>query len=219
MIADIVFIAFVLFVVGLYAKRGAVMSFFGVLSLVASGAAAYFFGPTVGSTLIAPLLGGVEETVYNTLLSAAASAGESVDVHTLFAQLPPLFSGVETAVQHSLGAVVATTEESLHSVAQAIASPVVAYISRTLGCVLVFLAVSIAMLFAKRLIRPILRLRLVRAVDCLLGLVFGGVASVVYLWVICLLLGVLLQCGIIGADTAVAKDLSQSTVYLFFGGK
>ena len=30
MIADIVFIAFVLFVVGLYAKRGAVMSFFGV---------------------------------------------------------------------------------------------------------------------------------------------------------------------------------------------
>ncbi len=218
MIADIVFAVFALFVVWLYGKRGAVMSIFGVLSLAASGIASYFFGPTVGSTLIAPLLGGVEETVYDLLLSAAASAEESVDIHTLFAGLPSVFAGMETAVQSGFGAVIATTEESLRGVAGAIASPVVAYISRTVGCVLVFAVVSIVMLFAKRLIRPILRLRLLRTADGLLGAVLGLVAALVYLWVICLLISVLLQCGVINEGGVVANALSQSAVYRFFCG-
>ncbi len=218
MIADVVFAVFALFVVWLYAKRGAVMSLFGVLSLVASAIAAYVFGPAIGTTMIAPLLGGVEEKVYELLLAAAVSAEESVDIHTLFAELPPIFSGMEAAVQNGFGVMVATTEESLRSVAGAIASPVVAYISRTLGCMLVFAAVSIALLFAKRLIRPILRFRPLRAVDRLLGAVLGAVAAVVYVWVICLLLGVLLQCGVMSEGGVAADALSQSAVYRFFCG-
>ena len=216
--ADVVFAAFALFVVGMYTMRGAVRSLFGILSVVVAGVAAYLLGPKVGSTLITPLLYGVEDTVYEMLVSTAASAGGAVDPDTLLAQLPSMFSGMENVVRNTFGEVVATTEESLRAVAHTIAEPVVTYVSHTIGSILVFAAVSVLMFFVGRLIRPLLRLKLLKKADRTVGAVLGIVAAFVYLWVLCLVLGLLMQCGVFRQMQAVSQALSTSVVFRFFGG-
>lgn len=221
-IADIVFAAFALLVVLLYAKRGAVKSIYGVATVVVAGVAAYFFGETVGTTLFSPFLGGVEDRVYESLMSMLPSTNGQFNMEALFDQLPQGFSVLlarsgltATALEEAYGTMTAATAEEVRSLSVTIAAPIIAYISRTLGNILVFSLVSLVMHLLRRVISPILRLPLIKQADKLLGALLGVVAAAIYVWILCLLASLLLECGVLNEAGAVANALAQSQVFRF----
>ncbi len=203
-------------VIGIHVKRGAVRSLFGLLSVVVAGIAAYLFGPTVGTVLFAPLLGGAEGTMQELLLSVLASAEGSVDLDTLFGQLPPAFRAVEDTVRASLGSVAAVTAENVPQIAAQMAAPVVTSVSRTLGSVAVFAAVSIVMFVLKRVLFPVMRLPILKQADKLVGLLLGILIAFVYIWVLCLVARALVDFRLLRNVQPLADALDTSAVYAFF---
>lgn len=203
-------------VIGIHVKRGAVRSLFGLLSVVVAGIAAYLFGPTVGTVLFAPMLGGAEETMQELLLSVLASAEGAVDMDTLFGQLPPAFRAVEDTVRAGLGSVATVTAENVPQIAAQMAAPVVASVSRTLGSVAVFAAVSIVMFVLKRVLFPVMRLPILKQADKLVGLLLGILIALAYVWVLCLVARALVDFRLLRNVQPLADALDTSVVYAFF---
>lgn len=203
-------------VIGIHVKRGAVRSLFGLLSVVVAGIAAYLFGPTVGTVLFAPMLGGAEETMQELLLSVLASAEGAVDMDTLFGQLPPAFRAVEDTVRAGLGSVATVTAENVPQIAAQMAAPVVASVSRTLGSVAVFAAVSIVMFVLKRVLFPVMRLPILKQADKLVGLLLGILIALAYVWVLCLAARALVDFRLLRNVQPLADALDTSVVYAFF---
>ncbi len=216
LIVDGVLLLIAAVVIGIHVKRGAVRSLFGLLSVVVAGIAAYLFGPTVGTVLFAPLLGGAEETMQELLLSVLSSAEGSVDMDTLFGQLPPAFRAVEDTVRAGLGSVAAVTAENVPQIAAQMAAPVVTSVSRTLGSVAVFAAVSIVMFVLKRVLFPVMRLPILKQADKLVGLLLGILIAFVYVWVLCLVARALVDFRLLRNVQPLADALDTSAVYAFF---
>ncbi len=222
---DAILAILALLIVVVYAKRGAVKSIYGVLSLAVSIGAAFLLGPIVGSMLIKPFFSGAENAVYDVLLSVTTTAEEGLfDIGALFGQLPQELSdlitrcGVDLAsLQESFGSMNLATEADLQSLAHTIAEPITEYISQAFGCVGVFLVVSIVLRLLKGILCPLVKFPLIKQADGLIGALLGVVAAVVYVWVICIAISALVEYQFLGEYGDMVVSLAEtSAIFRFF---
>ncbi len=223
---DAVLILFMIGIIILYAKRGAVKSVYGLLTTVVACLAAFFLGPVIGSSLIKPFLGGTEDAVFDALMPIVESVEGAFDIGALFDSIPKEFSDLIArcgadldSLKESFGTITAGTEADVRELAQVIAGPVTEYVSKALGCVALYLIATIVMLILKGIILPVIKLPLIKQADGLLGAVIGVISAFAYAWIICIALSAFVEFGLLGEYNETLGALAEkSFLFRFFCG-
>ncbi len=222
-LVDIILGILILLVVLLYTKRGAVRSLYGLISAVVSAVAAFLLGPGVGLKFFAPMMGGLEDTVYDTLYKAAKAAEGAIDIEAMVNGIPEGLSGLMSRLGIDFAALVEkfsltpAKEADLKVLAAQIAEPIVAYTSKAIGIVLVFALAAFLMFLLKGLILPLMKLPVLKQADRLLGFVLGAVCAFIYAWVLCIAVSAAVEVGFLGDKTALVASVADSSfLFRFF---
>lgn len=220
---DAILCVLILLVVFLYTKRGAVKSLYGLISAAVAAIAAFLLGPAAGLMWIAPLLGGVEGAVYDTLYKAAKAAEGAINIEAMIDGIPEAMSALMMRLGVDLEGLVEkfsltpAKEADLQELAAQIAGPIVEYISKSVGVVLLFIIVALIMRLLKGLILPLMKLPVLKQADRILGFVVGVVCAFIYTWVLCVAVSAAVEFGFLGEVGAVTASLAEgSFIFRFF---
>ena len=230
---DVILCVLILLVVLLYTKRGAVKSLYGLISTAVAALAAFLLGPAAGLMWIAPLMGGVEnglsrsgavyDTVYSTMHKAAEVATGVIDIESMINGIPEAMSSLLVRLGVDLEGLVEkfsltpAKEADLQELAAQIAGPIVEYVSKSIGVVLLFVIVALLMRLLKGLILPLMKLPVLKQADRLLGFVVGVVCAFIYTWVLCVAVSAAVELGFLGEVGAVTASLAEkSYIFRFF---
>ncbi len=220
---DAILCVLILLVVFLYTKRGAVKSLYGLISTAVAAIAAFLLGPAAGLMWIAPLLDGVEGAVYGTLYKAAKAAEGAINIEAMIDGIPEAMTALMERLGVDLNALVEkfsltpAKESDLQALAAQIAEPIVEYISKSVGVVLIFIIVALIMRLLKGLILPLMKLPVLKQADRILGFAVGVVCAFIYTWVLCVAVSAAVELGFLGEAGAVTASLAEgSFIFRFF---
>lgn len=221
---DVILALLAVLIIFIYAKRGAVKSIYGMLSLVVAGVAAFAFGPVLGNLLVKPFFSGAENAVYDALLSGTTAVEGAFDLSALFANLPQNLAdlisrcGVDLAkIQSEYGHINLGTEEQLRELARTIAEPVTQYVSQAIGCVAIFVIARIVMFLLRGIVKPLVKLPLLKQADGIIGGLLGVVSAFAYVWIICIAISAFVELQFLGDFGQTVVSLAEtSAIFRFF---
>jgi len=93
-------------------------------------------------------------------------------------------------------------------------------IAAAVGCVIVFLVVSVIMLIVRLLFGAIVDKPILKQADKLLGIVFGVVTAFIYAWVACVIISIIIEYNLIGDSKLASLEsiATDSILFRFFCG-
>ena len=219
---DIALIAIFLLVVMIDAKRGFVKSVWGFVTALASLALSFLFGGYVGDLLLNTWLRDLfADATLNVLKPIVESGASGYDITKLFADMPEELVKLAESCGADLEALalryadaVNVSEESLVELASTISDPITTTISLAIGYVSVFFVALILMYIIGSLFNLISKLPIIKGFNTLLGGVFGAMSGLIYIWVICIALAVVVECGVLGGYEEYIESMAESS-YIF----
>ncbi|MBO4322823.1 MAG: CvpA family protein [Clostridia bacterium] len=225
-ILDLVLILLFALIVFVYIKRGFLRSVIRVIEIAAAGVAAYFFGGKVADlyakSAIAQSISGSVKTGLEKLLTNNGTAEKPVfDLSSLFSSMPEKFrnmievSGIsEESLSESFGGLKEATAIDLSSLADKIAGPLTNTVCKVLGYVTVFVVALIIFMILGWLICQVVELPGLKKLDGTLGGILGVFIGTVYVGVICLIIGLLVEKQLLGDYNSSVKTLAENSFLL-----
>ncbi len=222
-VVDAILILLMLVTVIVFCKRGAVKSIYGLIATVIACLAAYFLGPVLGNSAIKPMLGGAEDAVYEALMPLVESAEGAFDGGAFLDSLPEEVQSLMArcgtdaeSLKEAFANLIDGSEAEIRSLSRTIAGPVTEYAAKALGCVAVFLLVTIGMALLKVILLPLVKLPILKQADGILGAVLGAVCAFAYAWVLCLAVSAVVEYGFLGEYNNTVSSLAEKSVLFRF---
>lgn len=224
MIIDLILLAFFALIILIYALRGFAKSVWGIIRVGASVVAAFLFGGIVGSWLKDIFIhSAISSATREALVPMVSRLNDSFDLSDLFARLPAEFSGLLercgadlSGLSETFGKLTSATEEEFNQLSERIAEPLADTVSKCAGYVLTFLIVSILLSIIWVVVDGITKLPVVKSVNRFLGALFGAAAGLIYLWIICLVLGLISESSAAGETLETLRSQASSSVIVQF---
>lgn len=227
-VCDVILAGIFILTIFMHIRKGFVDSLLHTFAAVIAAVGAVIFGPYLSDilrvrifgerftekihTMIKPMFTFVQEKVdLSAFLSdIQAQKGEFLDL------ISRMGISIEELIQ-SFGEISYGTEEDIRSMARSIAAPVAETISKVSGYVLVFLGLLLALFLLRLILKMVVKLPVLRQTNRMLGALLGMICGFVYVWVICIVLGGILEYGMItdSAETFRAA-VNGSFIYRFF---
>ncbi len=215
-IVDVLFFAFLLFILMRDMRRGLFASLIGCSRLLITFATAFLFSSALGAFLDRMF---VYDTVYGYVYDAVSRALETADgmlsVKEVEASLPLLLRAFGYFFGTDL------TDVGTGGGAQDIAAFLTAPLSRGLSVALAFVILLLFAYFALRFLTPLVaalikRLPLIRMLDTVGGLAFGVLHALFWAWVLAFFGGYVLEI-LHGAAKDIFPTVEETVLLRFFG--
>lgn len=176
-IVDVVMVAFFAIITLTYTFRGFLKGVIQLFKTLIAFVAAYLFGGRLGNLLCRQFFGErVRNFVFERVNALYAGTVESVNADAIAEKLPSFM--MTEQVKAELAAVEGTGEQLVNSVTDAIATPTANAISNVVGYVLVFLAAAILLSLAAAILTKLVeKITVFKAVNTLLGMLFGALLA------------------------------------------
>ena len=219
-ILDLVLVLLFALIVFIYVKRGFLRSVIRVVEIIAAGAAAYFFGGKVAGlyakSAIAQSISGSVKTGIEKLLTNNGTAEKPLfDLSSLFSSMPEKFRNMIEASGISAESLSEeATSIDLSSLADKIACPLTNTVCKVLGYVTVFVVALIIFMILGWLICKVVELPGLKKLDGTLGGILGVFIGTVYVGVICLIIGLLVEKQLLGDYNSSVKTLAENSFLL-----
>jgi hypothetical protein len=94
------------------------------------------------------------------------------------------------------------SKDELFDMAEAIATPITKAVSNAIGIVVVFLCSLILISLIGLVMKLVVKIPIIRSINCILGAVLGLVEGFVILWVVCLIISIFVDRGFMNAETS-----------------
>lgn len=215
---DGLLLAIVITTIVIYYNRGFVKAVLGFGKTLLSFICAAIFGPVLGGVLASRFFDGkLTETVYNTLYNLCAEGG-ALDISRLAESLPESLRMLATQCGADVDSIIASgagsadVEARLAEIAQGIALPISAVISKLVGYVLVFIAAYLILLLVSFILEGVAELPVIRVFNHLLGLLLGFVCAIIFAFIFIFVARAVLYYVIAAGDPNQAADIVESTV-------
>ncbi len=225
-IFDVVMLAILIITVVVHIRKGFIESLLHTFSTVIAAVCAVLLGPRVGELLKIHVFGDrLTEKIYEMVEPMCSFVEEKVNVGDVLAEkLSGDFGGLLSRLGvsideliRSFGSIELWTAEDTRRLAQSIAEPVADSISKVLGCVLVFFGMLLVLLILRLVMKLFVQIPVVKQTNQVLGAVLGIICGLIYVWAICMVLGGVLEYGLISdAEGVLGGMLNGSIVYNFF---
>lgn len=214
---DGLLLGIIVLTVVIYYRRGFVKAVLGFGKSFLSLICAVLFGKALGGLLATHFFDEkLTDTVYNTLHGLCAEGG-ALDL-TRLESMPQSLRllagqcGADVDAILASGSNGATVEAYLADVAQQIALPISAVISRLVGYVLIFVVTYLLLLLLSFVIEGVAELPVLRTFNHLLGLAVGLICAVIFAFIFVFVARAVLYYVIASGDPGQATDIVESTV-------
>lgn len=196
-----------------------------LLVTIVSFGAAIILGPVVGQLFATDVIyDKVAEFVRNIVDSVVGESVGSLTVGDLVAQLPEslisLLEKAGTSIDAILGSVEKSeiiSEEAIAGFVDKITAPIADGLAIAAGCVIVFVAALLLMLLFKALVMMLLKDPAFKGVGRFFGFIVGLFSAFVWVWIICLAIGLLAQYSLLGEYNSILVELTETSyIYNFF---
>lgn len=215
---DGLLLAIVIITIVINYKRGFIKAILSFGKTLLSFIFAAIFGPMLGGVLASRFFDGkLTETIYNTLYNLCAEGG-ALDTSRLAEMLPESLRMLAAQCGADVDSIVASgaasvdVEARLAEIAQGIALPISAVISKLVGYALVFVAAYLILLLASFILEGVAALPVIRTFNHLLGLLFGIVCAIFFAFIFIFVTRAVLYYVIAAGDLNRAVDIFDSTV-------
>jgi uncharacterized membrane protein required for colicin V production len=222
-ILDIILILLFFIIVLASTIRGFVKSVWRTVTVVGAFILAYVYGPFLGAYLCESyVVDYVSDYTFESLTQlidkeAEGYAGGDIvnDAPEELVELLERYGSDINELRNSFKSGVAVSEEELKALSDSISVPIASTIATIIGIFLVFLGGVLLISLIGLVLRLIVKLPIIRFFDSFLGAVFGIAEAFVIVWVLCLLIGFLVEHGFItGTSTDVIGAMIENS-YLF----
>ena len=231
---DIILVAVFGLTILICCLRGFMRSVIEVAKLIVSYLLARIFGGYVTNWLREHIvLDGLKDRIAQIIKDliakygpAGAATGEEAtkfDLSSLFTEMPEEFtelidkSGVSLdSLSDKFAPLKEATGAQLGELSANIAKPLVNTISAVAGFVIVFTVSMIVLSIVGFFICKIVDLPVIKDIDRALGAALGAVAGVVYVWIICLVVGAIVERNLLGDSTPALEQFASNSFILKF---
>ena len=198
---DICLIVLFLLIVIICACRGFVRCIWSMLTIVGAFVLAYVFGPTVGGWIGETFVYEyVSSYTYDTLDSIVDESGNEFAVSDVFDSMPDElidllnrcgadYEDIKTELSSSL----TVSNEQLRSISDSISLPISTTISNIIGIVVVFFGALLAISLLGLILKLVVKVPVIKSIDSFLGAILGIAEAFVVIWVVCLIIGLLVE--------------------------
>jgi len=220
-ILDIFFILLYILIVLVATDKGLVKSIWRTLTIVGAFILAYLFGPAIGEWIYDNfMLDYVSSYAKGIVSDLIEKSADQYEVSELFDELPQEFLNLLSNCGADLnelcaefGPSVTVSESELILMSQRIAQPISITLSNAVGIILVFILSVILLTVLGLVLRLFVKLPIIHSIDSLFGFVFGLAEGFVIVWILCLVLGVLVEKGFMsGPSNEVLYSLTDSSL-------
>ena len=225
-ILDIILVLLFFIVVLVSTIRGFVKSVWRTFTVVGAFVIAYTYGTFVGTYLCDNYVNDyvAEYTLESLTEIVTDDSGNSASVDILDNAPEELIDLLERCgsdideLRSFINNDVVVSEEELQVMAESISAPIARTISAIIGMIAVFVAGVILLSLFGALLRLILKLPIIRFIDSFLGMAFGLAEAFVVVWVVCLVIGFIVEHGFITGSTneAITAVTDSSHLFRFF---
>ena len=225
LILDIILILLFLVIVLISTIRGFVKSVWRTITVIGAFVLAYMYGPMVGSYLYENYVCDyVTDYTFESLSEIVEDSQAQGENNDIFENVPDELlnllehcgANLEEA-KDNIRFDTTVSEETLKNAARSISEPIANTISVIAGMIIVFVVGIIAISLFGVLLRLIVKLPIIRFIDTTLGALFGVAEAFVVVWVVCLLIGFLVEHGFITGEMNEAfYDITTNSRLLKF---
>ncbi len=218
-ILDIILVAFIVFIIIRYTKKGC-QTIFSLLTPLVTFVCAYLFGKPLGKLIMGDkMLGHTAELVESLLRSIIPEEGisyGSLRENAIFRNL------IGTTVGEGAGDVsyfdnsVIIGEDNIAELAEKLAGPVASMLAQIIGCIVVFILVRIGMFIVSKLFAKVAELPILKQFDSILGFIIGVISAFAYTWIICLALSFIVRYNLIGSEADILHTLAKDSIIVNF---
>ena len=203
---DIILVLIFLLIVVISTCRGFVKCIWSMVTVVGAFILAYNFGPRLGSEICDRYIYDyVSSYTYASVEEMVVESNDNYDVSGLFDNVPQEFvdllehCGVELdEVASTVSPSMTVSQEELYEIAGSIAMPISVTISNIIGIIVVFFASILLISIFGIFMRIVVKVPVIRFINSFFGMLLGAVEGFVIVWVICLLIGLIVEHGFIG---------------------
>lgn len=225
-VLDLVLLLLFALIVFIYVKRGFLRSVIRVVEIVAAGVVTWLLGGRISqlysnSAIAKSVSNGVKTGLEKLLTNNGTVEKPSFDFASLFSSMPDGFrkmiesSGISAeSLSEKFGNITSATETDLSSLADRIAEPLTKTVASVLGYITVFVLSLIAFIIIGWLICKLVELPGLKQVDGILGGILGAFIGIVYIGIICLIIGLLVEKQLLGDYTDTAKSIAENSLFL-----
>lgn len=220
---DIFLLLILMLVTFISTKRGFVRSVWSYITIIGSFAVAYAFGSAIGEYFCFDfILPRVTEYTFEIISGMVASTEGSYNLSELFNSLPEEFvhlaesSGISLAsLQQEFVSVVAMSQEQVYDIANSIASPVSLTLSHAIGIIVTFLVSVIVLTIIGLIVKIISKIPVIKALDGILGFVFGIIKGAVIVCIICVAAAIIVECEFMNGEIGTYFKILTEKSYIF----
>lgn len=225
-ILDVFLILLYIFVIIVCAYRGFVKSVWSTVTVIGALILAYIFGPSLSEWVYdAFVYDCVSSYTYETVESIIEEKSDGYDVSDLLETAPDEFlnllehCGADLEeIKSTLSSSVTVSKDELYELAGTIALPVSGTISNLIGFVSIFLGAVIIISLLGFVLRLIVKVPIIRSINSLLGAVLGVAEGFIIVWIVCLIIGLLVENGFMNTEYSETLHLiaNDSRLLKFF---
>lgn len=223
-IFDIFLVLVFVLVLVIDTKRGFVKAVWGFARAAASVILSLIFGGALGVLFYKIfMLDAVTTTVYSTLEPLIGLTNGSYDISAVFegnegfTALLARFGVTAESLQEKFGGITNATQDTVREMAEHIAAPIADTLSTVLGFVVIFIVSMIALYIVGKVVDLLAKLPVIKTLNSFLGAVFGAASGFIYVWIICLVLGMIIEYRVAGQTTdSLILMVKDSYIFNFF---
>lgn len=226
-ILDLVLVVLYLVIIFVCAFRGFVKSIWSMVTIIGSILLTCIYGPIVGDWIHNKYVHDyVSDYVYESVEAIVAEKSGEYYISNVSEVLPEdlltmlHYCGADIEeIQTRVSSYATVSKDELYSLADTIASPISDTISNIVGFVAVFVCSVIAISLMGLILKLIVKMPVIKSVNFTLGAVLGVVEGFIVLWIICMVIGSLIERGIISAESneTIFYMTESSHLLKFFG--
>lgn len=206
-------------------KKGFFKSFVSLASGVCAWFVAYTFTPSLAQFIkekfVIDKVAGSITTTFASIAEAGKENGEKViyDLKLLlesaqFSDTVEQCGADEEAVRTLIETTSANTYEAVESVSYAVAEPVSSALSSIIAFIFIFVAALIAIRIVTWVVGLVFKLPVLRELDKIMGLVFGVISAVFFMWIFALCAGSLVNALSTVAPGNFSTEIIKSSFFV-----
>ena len=222
---DVILVLTFLLIVVISARRGFIKCIWSLATVVGAFVLAYTFGPMLGDELCDRYIYDyVSSYTYASIEELAQKDADNYDVSGLFDNVPDEFvelldhCGVELEdLSVTVSPTMTVTREELRDIAGSISGPVSTTISNIIGVIAVFFASVLLISILGILLKLVVKMPIIKSINSFFGMILGAIEGFFIIWVICLLIGLLVEQGFMsGMNNEFLYSMTESSYLLKF---
>ena len=225
LLLDILVIAIVAISIFLGIKRGFIRSVMGIVVLVAAILGSVYFSPTLGNHLNERYVGDAVSDHVRSALDSLVSGVESLDIDDLFEDRPQAFVDVLNRfgvdfddLKSFYEEKAAATDDAVGSIAEHIASPIAATISKGAAFAILFVGIYLGLSIILLIVDLIFKIPMLEGANRLLGAIFGAALGLAIAWGVSTAFCSLLPHLSVISENAIPANVIEDTIVVRFLG-